>query len=95
MVGVLRMVAEPRDMLAAEQAPQAKPGLMRNRDHDRSPRHTGEFSERSAGLLEMLENLQAENEIEFAIGERQRVNALPAQVAVQGRVAPRSPGHAP
>jgi hypothetical protein len=76
MVDVLGMVAEGTDVLAAQQAAGSKPGLVRDRDDDRPGAHPTKLGQRRLGPVEMLEHLEAEDEVEAAVVERQLVDAL-------------------
>ena len=76
MVDVLGMVAEGTDVLAAQQAAGSKPGLVRDRDDDRPCAHPTKLGQRRFGIVEMLEHLEAEDEVEAAVVKRQLVDAL-------------------
>jgi hypothetical protein len=76
VVDVLWVVAEPRNVFATQQASGPEPGFVRHRDHDVPARDACELRQRSVRLGKMLQDLEAEDEVEAALGEGQIEDAV-------------------
>ena len=77
MIDVLGMVAERRQVLAAEQAARRETTAHAAPRRRRSSRYPGELGERqAAGSAQVLEHLEAEDKLEGGVRERQLVDAL-------------------
>ena len=80
VVHVLGVVSERSQMLAAHQAAQSEPRLVWNRHDHRACAHPRQFGQRSVEVFEVLEDLQAQHQVELGVPEREVVHARAAQV---------------
>jgi len=68
---MLRVVAEPSQILAPRQASQPEPRFVGDRDHEPAAADTCQLGKRLRRLREVLEHLEAEDELEAVVLERQ------------------------
>jgi len=70
------VVAEVADVLASRQAAQPEPGFVRGGDDDVSSSHAAQLVKRGSGVGQVLQHLEAEDQIEAVAGERKPVDAV-------------------
>jgi hypothetical protein len=73
---MLGVISKPGDVLATNQASQPEPRLVGDGQHEIPAAHPRQLRHRRARIVEMLENLEAEHEIEGSIREVECVDAL-------------------
>jgi hypothetical protein len=68
---VLGVVAQPADVLAPAEVAEAEPRLPRHRDHAAVDRHPGQLGHRQVGGGQVLEDLDAGDQVGDRVGQRQ------------------------
>ena len=85
---VLGMVSERAHVLAAEQAAESEVRLVGNGYDDVAGRDPGQLADRRRRIVDVLEDLQAEDEVEAVVGERQWSTLAVRAVDSTGRRSP-------
>lgn len=80
MVDVLRVIAEAAGVVASQQASEAEPGFVWDRDDEVVRGDPREFAEGCVRVGQVLEDLQADHELEAVIRKGQAFDAVPGDV---------------